>query len=276
MPNLEIWQQEDNHYIQTGYRVASGSLSSCFHSWTYIHNETVNIYSHIIGAIIFLAIPVYFFRTEVPPRYAIATRADILVCCLYFAGVAICFCLSATYHTIINHSLDMVMLGSQLDFQGVILLMWSATVPLVYYGFSCDSALQTLYWLMLSILAIVCSISTFQPRFREPYLRPVRAATFGSLAICTMVPVIHGIQKHGWNIQNQRMGIVWVLRTLILNVLGATAYAFKIPERWCPRTFDIFGASHQIFHVLVVLAAVTYTNGIVQAFDFHHTHGLCR
>jgi adiponectin receptor len=80
----------------------------------------------------------------------------------------------------------------------------------------------------LSFLAVLCSLSTFQPRFRDPYLRPVRAATFGSLAIFTMVPVLHGIHKYGWNIQSQRMGIVWTLITLVLNITGAMAYAFKV------------------------------------------------
>lgn len=44
----------------------------------------------------------------------------------------------------------------------------------------------------------------------------------------TMVPVIHGA---GWQIQNQHMGIIWVLITLVLNVLGATAYAIKAGDQ---------------------------------------------
>lgn len=80
----------------------------------------------------------------------------------------------------------------------------------------------------LSLLAVACSVSTFQPHFRDPFLRPVRAATFGSLAVVTMVPVVHGATVYGWQVQNQRMGITWVLITLMLNVLGATAYAIKV------------------------------------------------
>jgi adiponectin receptor len=48
-----------------------------------------------------------------------------------------------------NHSPKMVKLGMQLDFQGVILLMWGATVPLIYYGFYCDKNLQWAYWLLV-------------------------------------------------------------------------------------------------------------------------------
>jgi adiponectin receptor len=43
-----------------------------------------------------------------------------------------------------------------------------------------------------------------------------------------MDPVVHGIYKYGWDIQSQRMGVVWVVITLVLNVSGATAYAFKV------------------------------------------------
>ena len=43
-----------------------------------------------------------------------------------------------------------------------------------------------------------------------------------------MVPVIHGVYRYGWQVQKQRMGVVWVLLTLALNVTGATAYAVKV------------------------------------------------
>jgi len=57
----------------------------------------VNIYSHLVGSAVFIAIPVYLFKNEIPPRYAVASRADVVVCLTYFVGVAICFCLSATW-----------------------------------------------------------------------------------------------------------------------------------------------------------------------------------
>lgn len=44
----------------------------------------------------------------------------------------------------------------------------------------------------------------------------------------------------------------------------------KVPERWYRRKFDLVGASHQVFHILVVVAALTYTKGILQAFDYVH------
>jgi hypothetical protein len=45
--DLPYWQR-DNQHIHTGYRPASSSFLASFHSWTYLHNETVNIYTKII------------------------------------------------------------------------------------------------------------------------------------------------------------------------------------------------------------------------------------
>jgi predicted membrane channel-forming protein YqfA (hemolysin III family) len=82
--------------------------------------------------------------------------------------------------------------------------------------------------IQLSAFALACSFITFQPRFSDPFLRPLRAATFGSLALSSVIPMIHGIIKYGWALQSQRMGLRWVLITLGLNTLGAAAYAIKV------------------------------------------------
>ena len=41
---------------------------------------------------------------------------------------------------------------------------------------------------------------------------------------------------------------------------GAIIYALRIPERWSPKTFDLVGSSHNIFHVCVVLGAAIHFN----------------
>ena len=57
---IPSWQQ-DNEYILSGYRQPTGSFKRCFKSLGYIHNETVNIYSHIAGAALFLIAPIYAY-----------------------------------------------------------------------------------------------------------------------------------------------------------------------------------------------------------------------
>jgi adiponectin receptor len=44
----------------------------------------------------------------------------------------------------------------------------------------------------------------------------------------------------------------------------------RFPEVWRPGKFDIWGASHQIFHVLVVLSAAVHLYGIFGAFRWNY------
>ena len=40
----------------------------------------------------------------------------------------------------------------------------------------------------------------------------------------------------------------------------------QIPEKYCPCTFDIVGGSHQIFHLVVLVAACVHYVGLIHAF----------
>jgi len=40
-------------------------------------------------------------------------------------------------------------------------------------------------------------------------------------------------------------------------IVGATIYMLKIPERFKPGRFDIWGSSHQIFHICILIASWT-------------------
>ncbi|KAI0883072.1 hemolysin-III channel protein-like protein Izh2 [Annulohypoxylon maeteangense] len=269
--NLPPWKQRGSEHLRTGYRPECASLWSCLHSWSYVHNETVNIFSHIIGALLFLALPLYVFRTEVPPRYKIATTADIMVCSVYFLGVGICFTFSTLFHTFMCHSEAVYEFGVKLDYQGILLLMWGANVPLIYYSLPCDSNGQMAYWTLNTVLAGMCSLATFHPSIGGPHLGHVRAALFATFGFCSVIaPNLIGVVKYGFDEQSQRVGLAWIGVTALCNGTGVVAYAMKFPERWYPRVFDLFGASHQVMHVMVVFAALTYTKAMLQAFDFHH------
>lgn len=50
---------------------------------------------------------------------------------------------------------------------------------------------------------------------------------------------------------------------------------FRIPECFAPGVFDIRGASHQIFHVMVLCAMGMHIMALMQAFTAFHTLDLC-
>jgi adiponectin receptor len=145
--DLPSWQQ-DNHYIHSGYRPASGSFYKSFASLGYLHNETVNIYSHLLGAIIF-TIAGSVLYTVIRPRYESATPGDVAAFSCFFAGAALCLGMSATYHATSNHSQAVARTGNKLDYVGIVFLITGSFIPSIYYGFYCQPALQETYWTMV-------------------------------------------------------------------------------------------------------------------------------
>lgn len=100
------------------------------------------------------------------------------------------------------------------------------------------------------------------------------------LGLSAFVPIVHGVVVNGWQAQNERQSISYFIGLAILNVAGGSFYAARIPERWYPRRFDIFGSSHQIMHILVICGAWTWSRGLEKAFDYWYsransTHGAC-
>ena len=80
--------------------------------------------------------------------------------------------------------------------------------------------------------------------------------------------MVHGILLNGWELQNQRGSIDYFIGLALLNATGTAIYAARIPERWYPKTFDIYGSSHQFMHVLVALGAWSHAVGLLEAFDY--------
>ncbi|KAI1808265.1 hemolysin-III channel protein-like protein Izh2 [Daldinia bambusicola] len=269
--HLPAWKQRGCEHLRTGYRPVRASLWSCLHSWSYLHNETINIFTHVVGAVIFLALPLYVFRTEIPPRYKVATMGDIIVCSIYFLGVGVCFTLSTMFHTFMCHSEAAYSLGVKLDYQGIILLIWGANIALIYYSMPCDLSARIAYWTFNSILAGLCSYATFHPSIGGAHTGHARAILFATFGFCAVVaPNLIGLLKHGFEEQNRRVGLNWIAATTLFNSTGVVVYASKFPEKWYPRVFDIFGASHQIMHIMAVSAALAFAKAMLQAFDLHH------
>ena len=114
--DLPAWLQ-DNQHIHSGYRPASNSYRKSLASLTHLHNESVNIYTHLVGAILALLAGVYAYAA-LRPRSEQATRQDVRVFACFFGGAVACLGMSAAYHTVANHSEGVARMGNRLDYLG--------------------------------------------------------------------------------------------------------------------------------------------------------------
>lgn len=122
----------------------------------------------------------------------------------------------------------------------------------------------------ITTLAAGTSVVSIHPKFRTPALRPFRALMFVLMGLSAVFPVLHAARLYGFSRLRATIGLDWIFLQGFLYILGAAIYAARFPERVSPGKFDIWGSSHQIFHVLVVLAAMSHLVGLVKAFDYEH------
>ena len=94
---------------------------------------------------------------------------------------------------------------------------------------------------------------------------------FVLMGLSAVFPVLHGLQIYGVEQMRMTISLDWVVLQGVLYIVGAAIYAARFPERMRPGAFDIWASSHQIFHVLVVLAAASHLVGLVKAFDYEHS-----
>lgn len=141
------WYQ-DNDCIRHGYRPVMSHTKTCFESWTYLHNETANIYTHLLPAILAMVSQGLLYKAF-PWYYPQATTRDFMIFAFHLCSTSICFGLSALYHTLNNRSAHSSDLWGRIDYTGIIILMLDDFVSGIYMAFYCEPILQNTYWTMV-------------------------------------------------------------------------------------------------------------------------------
>ena len=239
---LPHWQQ-DNQYILTSYRPASYSVPRSLKSIFAIHNETVNINSHLFGALIFLVLLLLGLESylwdsalDVPANrplvWLFRNPSDLLPFLPFFLGALVCLTTSALYHATSNVSPEFARKGNQADYVGIVALITGSFIPSIYFGFTCWPFWQHFYWGMISVLGIGCTIVTVDRKFRTPLWRPFRAGMFVAMGLSAIFPIIHGTAIFGWDEMERRIGGIQLVSQGALYILGAGLYAVRLP--YCP------------------------------------------
>lgn len=136
--------------VSKGRSLSIDRYTKSLHSLGYLHNESVNIYTHLLGAVAALILSVVLYDS-LRPRYNTASHEDVVVFACFFAGAAACLGISGSYHTICNHSAEVSRWGNHLDYMGIVFLIWGSFIPSIYYGFCRDDpTLVVRYWTMVS------------------------------------------------------------------------------------------------------------------------------
>jgi adiponectin receptor len=222
-----------------------------------LHNETVNIWSHLLAAILF-SIYLTQFLVECDDL-----SMDVVVVLIFLLGVITCFTLSSIHHLFSNHSKKVMNWTQRLDHLGVVIVIWGSAISFTYFGFYCDRQLRAHYMGVVTAAALMSMIYVFQPEFRHPNGRLARTFTYFALGFTAFLPATHLLILVDEQALYQRTVLASYRNLTVLNSLGGLFYATRIPERFYRKAFDIYGSSHQVMHVMVICGSLLYQTGLL-------------
>ncbi|XP_065258406.1 adiponectin receptor protein 1 isoform X1 [Emys orbicularis] len=259
---------KDNDYLLHGHRPPMPSFRACFKSIFRIHTETGNIWTHLLGFVLFLFLGILTMLR--PNMYFMAPLQEKVVFGMFFLGAVLCLSFSWLFHTVYCHSEKVSRTFSKLDYSGIALLIMGSFVPWLYYSFYCSPQPRLIYLSIVCVLGISAIIVAQWDRFATPKHRQTRAGVFLGLGLSGVVPTMHFTIAEGFVKATTVGQMGWFFLMAVMYITGAGLYAARIPERFFPGKFDIWFQSHQIFHVLVVAAAFVHFYGVSNLQEFRY------
>ncbi|RCH99034.1 hypothetical protein CU098_003992 [Rhizopus stolonifer] len=239
------WQ--NNQYIRTGYRFL-GSAADCWYSLFYFHNETGNIWTHLLGFVALFSIGIYeLFFSELMASIPLKDRLVFLV---FFLAACKCLMCSTVWHTLSGiNNLKVYKQVACLDYVGISVLICASIILCEYYGFYCDDAIRNTYISFTSTLAVIGVSMPFQEWFDKHERRWLRIAFFIALASSGVFVIAHLTVVRG--AQATFSWLTPVFKSILCYLAGVIVYGNQFPEKFWPGKFDHLGHSHQFWHLFV-------------------------
>lgn len=285
---LDEWQQ-DNHYILSGYVKETASYWSCLKSLTYLHNETGNIYSHLVPCVLVSILVGNFVGWEMEKVNNDLRFWEKLNFIQFGFATTFCLALSALFHLFKSHSHSVCKLGNRCDYFGIIIMITGCLISIMLFAFYDVPRWRNFYVCLFLVLGGMCTAVTFNKEFSTPQYRPFRSIMFILFGLSGTLPVLTAISLFGLKNASDRSKAGWIISEGFFYILGASLYAMRIPERFSHKEsdqrlinrpvigkYDYLGHSHQIFHLMVVIAAYCHWNALVGCYHYLHTHTLAK
>ncbi|XP_020291556.1 progestin and adipoQ receptor family member 4 [Pseudomyrmex gracilis] len=231
-----------NPHILTGYRPLM-TIRQCLGSLFYIHNETVNILTHGF-AILYMLVTV----PHLLPWNTKETLVEILSWC-HLIGAVSPWIGSFLYHLFMNVNYDEVFYRTLLkvDMIGIWLCQSFGAIPMMAAAVHClaDNIWYCCIFIycFLSIWGLLKAMTA-----RSPWERRLCFAPPFLMRMLVMALRCFGVSGGSPD------ALIHIILQDLIAVIGATIGALRIPEKWIPGRLDLVLNSHNVMHVMVVLA----------------------
>ena len=102
--------------------------------------------------------------------------------------------------------------------------------------------------------------------------RPARTAVFTAVGALGGATVVHHLVL-SWGTAAWWPAVQLLLSAAAMGALfavGGCIYVVRVPERWAPGRFDLWLNSHQLFHLLTVVAATMHFLTVMASYRLWH------
>jgi len=270
--DLPQWRKH-NPFIRNGYRINCESYQACLRSCLYLHNESLNIWSHGLGLLAFIAFWGVTYGHTLWEEDSTVSRngryVDALIFAPFLLGATLCLLMSTLYHTFEPCGKNISIRWAKADYIGITVLIWGSYFPVVHYLFWCRWNLQVIYLATITLLCIGVTLVSVLDVFAAANVHWYRAILFSSLGLAGLAPILHFTATHEIK-GDVAHKLAYLFSMGLFYLVGAAFYATRIPERFCPGSCvtDMFLSSHFIFHLFILCGAVCHWMGSV--YDFRH------
>ncbi|XP_064093751.1 progestin and adipoQ receptor family member 3-like isoform X3 [Macrobrachium nipponense] len=263
-----------NPYIMKGYRV-NLSTSQCFRSVLWWTNETLNIWSHIAGFLVFLGLFIYDV-TVIYHKYH-GTEDDAVVASFVLICFMMCMLLSSLYHTLNCNSEESCMKWLAYDIFGISASFLAIFLSGIYYAFWCPEFFihRIMYMCLVFVLFAGAMVMLLTPKFMGAEWEWARVALFTGWAASGVLPTLHWLYLYYGADSN--IVSVFLPRIMMMYIISGSAafvYVFKIPERYFPamlcEEFMANSGSQLTIHGLLELGSSLGKEEIAVLFRNNH------
>ncbi|CAI2373976.1 unnamed protein product [Moneuplotes crassus] len=271
-------------YIKTGYRIGYTSFKDCFKSIFSIHNETVNIWTHLVGIFMYIFLSYYvcylmptteelrnfdgsqgalvryhkYFVEKIlgyNVEHLREENSEVFPLILHYLGGVICMACSTSHHVFMCHSEKVFHFFYKCDSFGILFLALGMNFTMNFYIFYCEQTfyIAYIYIGLANLNSLLIAILTFHPKFNQTKYRALRVWLFIIFGVICCIAIFHSLfitdplYSYG--------AAPWWFSGNIISIFGSYIYVKKVPEKWYPCTFDHCGQSHNIWHLLIMVAS---------------------